>query len=122
MPDVPTTSGLEPNFRRVVDAWIEFLRAHDSRFVITSAKRTRAEQQRLYNRWLSGESPFPALAPGNSQHERGFAVDIVRLGVDPAEDELLAQAGAAWRSFGAVWGGEKDPVHFEAPKSWTGRS
>lgn len=76
---------------------------------------------RLYNRWLSGQSPYPALPPGTSQHERGFAVDIARLGLRASEDPILHELGRMWRAMGGVWGGEADPVHFEAPKAWTGR-
>ena len=97
-------------------------REMDRRFVLTSAKRSRMDQARLYNRWRAGLSPFPALPPGRSQHERGLAVDIARRGVDPSDDDLLAALGAAWRKAGGVWGGEVDPVHFEAPKAWTGRT
>jgi hypothetical protein len=46
---------------------------------------------------------------------------MVRLNVDPEDDELLVEMGERWREAGGVWGGEKDPVHFEAPKAWTGR-
>lgn len=119
---MPGTGGLAPAFRPHADALLRLARTLDPRFVITSAKRSATDQQRLYNRWLAGLSPFPALPPGRSQHERGLAVDLARRGVDPADDKLLAWLGATWRSVGGVWGGEKDPVHFEAPKTWTGRA
>jgi len=119
---MPTTSRLHPQFRPWAEKLLEVLRSVDRRFVFTSTFRSRADQVRLYNRYLSGQSPFPALPPGRSQHERGFAVDMARPGTNPAEDELLHELGAAWRGVGGVWGGEKDPVHFEAPKTWTGRS
>jgi hypothetical protein len=119
---VPSTRGLDPDFRTYADALLRVARRLDSRFLFTSTFRSRADQQRLYNRYLSGDSPFPALPPGRSQHERGLAVDLARLGVDPADDELLAELGAAWRRVGGVWGGAADPVHFEAPKGWTGRT
>jgi hypothetical protein len=118
---MPSTRGLHPQFRPVADELLRAARALDPRFVITSAKRSRTDQARLYARYVKGESPFTALPPGRSQHERGFAIDMVRLGVDAAGDELLAELGRAWRAVGGVWGGEKDPVHFEAPKRWTGR-
>jgi len=95
----------------------------DPRFVVTSSLRTFADQQRLYERFRAGgQGVFTVLPPGRSQHERGWAFDTVRVGVDPLKDELLHQVGAWWRSVGGVWGGPKDPVHFEAPKVWTGRS
>jgi len=118
---VPSTSKLDREFRPFADALLEAARAIDKRFVFTSTFRSRSDQQRLYSRWMKGQSPFPALPPGRSQHERGLAVDMVRLNIAPAEDELLAELGEAWRSAGGVWGGSVDPVHFEAPRAWTGR-
>lgn len=119
-----STDGLHPRYRPVADALIAYLRSVDSRFVITSGLRTRAEQEELWAKWLRGDpsQPYKPLPPGRSQHERGFAVDIARFGIRASEDELLHQAGTWWRSIGGVWGGPADPVHFEAPKSWTGRS
>ncbi|HET8542498.1 MAG TPA: D-alanyl-D-alanine carboxypeptidase family protein [Anaeromyxobacter sp.] len=118
---MPTLKTLHPRFRPFAEQLLEVARSVDPRFTVTSARRSRTDQMRLYNDWLKGRSPFPALPPGRSQHERGWAVDIVRLGIDPSSDELLAELGAAWRAAGGVWGGSVDPVHFEAPKRWTGR-
>jgi len=115
---VPSTRTLDTRFRPFADALLALARRLDKRFVITSARRSRTDQQRLYNRWLAGQSPFPALPPGKSRHELGLAVDLARRGVDPSEDELLVQLGAEWRKVGGGWGGAKDPVHFESPKSW----
>jgi hypothetical protein len=119
---VPSTSRLRPEFRPFAEQLLAAAKQLDGRFRFTSTLRTRSEQQRLYNRYLRGESPFPALPPGNSQHERGWAVDLARRAVDPADDDLLADLGAAWREAGGVWGGSVDPVHFEAPKAWTRRA
>lgn len=119
---MPSTAKLAPGFRPFADALLRAARALDARFVFTSTYRSPQDQRRLYSRYIKGESPFPALPPGQSQHERGLAVDLARLGVDPADDEMLVDLGTAWREAGGVWGGEVDPVHFEAPKSWTGRS
>jgi LAS superfamily LD-carboxypeptidase LdcB len=118
---VPSTARLHPQFRPFADALLATAKEQDRRFTFTSTFRTRADQVRLYNRWLKGESPFPALPPGRSQHERGLAVDMVRLNVDPETDELLVEMGERWREAGGVWGGAEDPVHFEAPRAWTGR-
>lgn len=98
------------------------MHAYDSRFVITSARRTPQQQQQLYDRMLkakaAGEPYFLTNRPGTSQHERGMAIDVVRFGIDPRQDELLAAFGAAWRAAGGVWGGVNDPVHFGAPSGW----
>jgi hypothetical protein len=119
---VPSLRTLDPAFRPAAAALLRVARSRDNRFRITSARRSRTEQARLYARWQQGLSPFPALPPGRSQHERGLAVDLARFGVPAENDPLLRALGASWRAAGGVWGGEADPVHFEAPKSWTGRS
>lgn len=118
---MPSTAKLHPQFRPYADALLKEARRRDARFVLTSTYRSRQDQRRLYARYMKGESALPALPPGQSQHERGLAVDMARLGIDPQDDELLAELGEEWRSAGGVWGGEVDPVHFEAPRSWTGR-
>jgi LAS superfamily LD-carboxypeptidase LdcB len=120
---VANTRGLDPQFQQVADALVRYMRAHDARYVITSGLRTRAEQEELWAKWLRGDpsQPYRPLPPGRSQHERGFAVDIARMGVDARIDADLRAWGAWWRQLGGVWGGEGDPVHFEAPRAWTGR-
>lgn len=115
---VPGLSTLHPAFRPYAEALLAYARQVDPRFVVTSARRTRAEQQRLYNRWLRGQSPFPALPPGSSSHELGMAVDLARINVDAATDPLLRQLGKAWQEAGGHWAGDGDPVHFAAPTSW----
>lgn len=72
---------------------------------ITSTRRTRAQQVRLYNRWLDGLQPYPVARPGTSRHERGLAMDLVTTD--------NAALGAWWRSEGGRWVGPKDPVHFD---------
>lgn len=118
-----STAGLHPEFKPIADDWIETLRSLDPRFVITSGYRSEQEQQDLWNRFQRGEGSgvFTPLPPGRSQHGRGFAIDIARLGRDARYDPVLRIVGAVWRARGFVWGGEADPVHFEAPKSLTGR-
>jgi hypothetical protein len=41
-------------------------------------------------------------------HEVGRAFDLV------AEPEILVQLGRVWQYVGGTWGGERDPIHFEA--------
>jgi len=120
---VANTRGLHPRFAPVAQALIDYMRSHDARFVITSGLRTRAEQVELWEKFLRGDpsQPYRPAPPGRSQHERGFAIDVARFGTRAYEDQDLREWGRWWRSLGGVWGGENDPVHFEAPKSWTGR-
>jgi len=115
--------GLQPRFLPVAQALIDYMRSHDPRFVITSGLRTRLEQEELWAKWLRGDpsQPYRPLPPGRSQHERGWAIDVARFGTKASEDADLRTWGGWWRSLGGVWGGDADPVHSEAPKSWTGR-
>jgi len=72
---------------------------------ITSTVRTNREQTALYNKYIRGESQFPAARPGTSRHQRGLAMDVVTT--DPA---LL---GAYWKYYiGGKWS-PKDWVHYE---------
>ena len=86
--------------------------------VITSARRSRADQYRLYQKFLRGESEIPAAPPGRSLHELGLAFDMMRLGIDPFNDPLLNFLGEIWTemggTYGGQWGGGADPVHFQA--------
>lgn len=115
---MPGPENLDRRFRDPAERLLAALRQVDPRFIFTSTYRSSTEQARLYNEWLSGKSLFPALPPGRSLHEYGLAVDIARFGVEAAEDPILREAGAAWRRGGGTWGGETDPVHFGAPRSW----
>jgi LAS superfamily LD-carboxypeptidase LdcB len=115
---VPSLRTLDPRFRPFAEALLAYARKLDPRFVITSARRTKTEQARLYSKWLRGLSPFPALPPGRSSHELGMAVDMARLNVDAATDPLLPALGRAWQEAGGSWAGPGDPVHFAAPPSW----
>lgn len=74
---------------------------------ITSVRRTRAQQTRLWENYLAGRSLFPAAPPGASKHEYGLAWDMV---TEPAE--ALAVLGSWWRSVGGTWS-PRDPIHFE---------
>jgi len=99
--------------------WAKYLyqigKQYDGRLVVTSARRSMAKQQRLYNDWKRGVSSIPAAAPGRSLHQWGLAFDMARIGISPHGDPLLAALGQLWRSWGGVWGGDRDPVHFQPP-------
>lgn len=120
--DVSGTRDLDPRFRPIAEMWFDALKQLDPRFVITSARRSAAEQRALYARYLrqvaAGEPAYTTAVPGTSAHERGLAVDIVRLTVDPRSDELLHEAGRVWQQLGGRWGGDADPIHFGAPRGW----
>jgi len=86
--------------------------------VVTSAFRSPADQSRLYNAFIRGESKIPAAPPGRSLHEHGLAFDMARMGVDPFADPLLNFLGEIWTDmggeYGGQWGGGGDPVHYQA--------
>lgn len=87
------------------------------RLQITSVRRTWTEQARLYKKSVQGGcrtgcSAFPAAPPGHSLHQYGLAWDMVRQGIDPFGDELLAELGHVWNSIGGGWHAT-DPIHFE---------
>lgn len=83
----------------------QFLLRHARNGTVTSTRRSRAEQTRLYRRYLSGQSPYPVAVPGTSLHEQGMAFDLVA--------DNLSELGALWERMGGRWGGSSDPVHFE---------
>lgn len=78
---------------------------------VTSTRRTRTTQARLYRRFQAGRSAYPAAPPGTSAHEFGYAFDMVTSPM-----EALSEVGAYWEEIGGVWGGRnRDPIHFEFP-------
>lgn len=102
---------LSPDFRPYAEQFVDYLTANGLSVSVTSARRSFAEQTRLYTRYINGQSPYPAAVPGTSTHELGYAFDAV---VSPKEYQRAA--GEAWEKFGGRWGGRfRDPVHFEAP-------
>jgi hypothetical protein len=113
---MPSTRDLDSGFRDAAQAIFDVAKELDRGFRITSSRRTRADQQRLWNNYVSGQSDLPAAPPGKSKHEMGLAVDIARPDVDPFEDEYLQRLGEIWKEAGGIWGGDfDDPVHFESP-------
>lgn len=97
--------------------WLyELGKYYDGRLVVTSAYRSPAKQQRLYDRWRSGATSIPAAPPGRSLHQYRLAFDMARIGVDPHNDPLLTWLGQVWTSVGGKYGGTTDPVHFQISK------
>lgn len=82
---------------------------------ITSGYRTYGQQKALYEKYMAGQSRYPASPPGQGSHELGWAFDMV---VDPME--YLGELGRLWESWGGTWGGRwrnADPIHFELPQA-----
>lgn len=75
---------------------------------ITSVKRSKAQQQELYEAWLRRDpsQPYPAAPPGRSLHEYGLAWDMV---TEPYS--ALSTLGGWWKAVGGSWSAS-DPIHF----------
>lgn len=101
--------GLDSRLVPYAEYLVAAMRAVDPSTRVTSVRRSRTEQSRLYRRFLQGQSKFPVAPPGRSKHEVGLAFDVV------ARPETLRAAGALWEKWGGRWGGRfNDPIHFEA--------
>ena len=83
---------------------------------ITSTRRSRSEQTKLYRRFLQGTNPYPVAPPGQSAHEFGYAFDMMIQGTPLQMKIGLDDLGYLWQTWGGVWGGQfNDPIHFEFP-------
>lgn len=104
---------LDPHLYPVAQRFVQILEAAGVTVTVTSTRRSLDEQKALYDRWLRGESKYPAAAPGTSTHGGGWAFD---LHLDPP---IYPQAGALWEAWGFTWGGRfSDEIHFDArPKA-----
>jgi LAS superfamily LD-carboxypeptidase LdcB len=102
-------SSLHPELARGL-AFLQAVARHNGHgLVVTSMRRSRATQRRLYDDFLAGRSKYPAAPPGLSSHERGLAFDAV---IQP--EALQAAYGRLWESIGGTWGASfNDPIHFE---------
>ena len=106
-------SSLEPWLRPYAEWLVSLAPYAGARSVrITSAKRSRARQQQLYNRFKAGRAQFPAAPPGRSLHEYGLAWDMV---TEPYS--ALATLGAWWNQVGGQWN-VSDEIHFGIPVTW----
>ena len=96
--------GLNPG---LVDALTQAVMAYGKPVTVTSAVRTPEEQQKAYDDYISGRSPYPAAKPGQSRHQAGNAVDLNR-----ADADALA-AGGFLSAFGLGRPVKGDPVHIQ---------
>lgn len=106
-------SFVQPELARRVRLMAATLASRGVVIKVVSAKRSTAQQQRLYANRASNK--YPVAVPGTSKHERGMAVDVAR--VTPAAWSIIGQAG---KQAGLRWGGDfsrSDPVHFELPSA-----
>jgi len=78
------------------------------RVVVTSTRRTRSEQTRLWRKFQAGLAKFPVARPGTSKHETGRAIDLV-----PEVPARLPLVVKAMQGAGFRWAGPRDRVHFD---------
>lgn len=95
---------LDPEFRPWAQYLVDVAKYYGLKPRVTSTYRSLREQARLYDRYLRGQSQFPAALPGHSMHNYGLALDLV------SEDN--AWLGQLWNSWGGRWN-TGDSVHFE---------
>jgi len=67
--------GLEPDVRERAECAMQLANREGIVPVVTSIRRSWAEQTVLRQRWEAGLSDFPANRPGDSAHEYGLAFD-----------------------------------------------
>src|SRR5260370_37962779 len=67
---------LAPHTRPKVSAWLASLRDAGVQGQITSTRRSRLEQTRVWKRFVSGQSILPAAPPGSSKQELGLSLDV----------------------------------------------
>lgn len=96
--------GLDPKLAKIAKNLPAVAREMGFTAKVTSGYRTRKKQQELWENWRAGASPYPAAKPGTSDHERGFAIDVVSNN----EKMLVALLTEA----GLYWAGQSDPIHF----------
>lgn len=87
---------------------------------VTSTRRTRAEQRRLYEGYTQavadgtfgqpGGLQYPANRPGDSSHEHGLAFDSVTVRPEQADAWIKIRKAFGWRV------PDNDPVHSELPR------
>jgi len=100
---------LQPAVRPWADALLQVATQFKLRPRVSSTTRSFKKQEQLYQRFLRGESRFPAARPGRSLHNFGHAFDLHVK--DEASQEWL---GRVWESWGGRWGGRfNDPIHFD---------
>lgn len=98
---------LDPGMQQaVLTAARDYKAATGKKIQVNSARRSRADQERLYDAWIArGKTGMPVARPGRSLHERGDAIDIQNYN-DPKAIEAFNRHGLRQTVRG-------DPVHFQ---------
>jgi len=113
---------LRPELAQKIRALLEQAAAVGIPLVVTSATRTAAEQDRLYEQGRTTPGPIvTAVRGGGSYHNFGLAADVALLDASgqptwPEDDALWSRIGAIGKALGLTWGGTfptPDRPHFE---------
>lgn len=96
---------LAPALRPWAQRLVNWAQSAGLRPVVTSTRRSRAEQARLYREYKAGRTCCPVAPPGFSRHELGWAFDLTSID--------NTSIGATWARWGGVWAGPGDYVHYE---------
>lgn len=112
----PNLEGLNPELSgRLKVAQEEYRKRFGKDLPITSGVRTRADQQRLYDRWKAGDKNiFMPLNPADYPDRKVFHEDAIDVPTSVSEDFL--------KEFGIHRPlGKRDPVHAVAMGGFTGQ-
>jgi hypothetical protein len=101
--------GLNPQLSSAVQsAMNDYTAMTGKTATITSAVRSRAQQQALYDAYIAGgKKGMPVAPPGSSRHEMGNAVDINRAAADEMDRMGILS------KYGLSRPVANDPVHIE---------
>jgi len=105
--------GLEPDIRVQAECAFRLAHSYGLTPVVTSTRRSWAEQLVLRQKWERGLSEFPANQPGDSAHQFGLAFDSW---VPDAEMGLWKTV----RECAGLFVPEGDLIHAELP-NWRSR-
>jgi len=111
----PNMEGLHPELNsRLNLAREEYRKRYGEELPITSGVRTRADQQRLYDRWKAGDKNiFMPLNPANYPDRKVFHEDAVDI--PPSVPEKFLKEFGIHRPLG-----KRDPVHAVAMSDFKG--
>jgi len=101
--------GLRPAVRSYAEHTLAWARYYDIPVQVTSTLRSWTDQQALYDRYLAGESRWPANPPGQSAHNYGLAWDSVSSPDRQADWNWLRRA-LGWHV------PESDEIHAAVPE------
>jgi len=106
--------GLHPQVRERAEMTLKWANKFGVRVWVTSGFRSFNEQAALRDRFLRGESAFPANRPGDSAHNHGLAFDSVL----PAQWRGNPLAEDWWERVREFYGfnvPSNDSIHAEVP-------